>query len=325
MEERIFPLFDFFNLFSAFGCNSCWCGSMAHGLINGWVCCSWSRDSVAERDWGLMFSAGFRSRLQEESVHLEGATVDHVCSAKTVQMIFNGEISMPGLVKGKCCWCSFLCTPTVLRVALVRTPPEIIIKEFTLAHHKENKNQFHRPLFSQEMTNKVETQFQCRHLQEGRRLWVLQNRWIFRRIQWLDIQDSKFRSCNSTNSLIPMILGLEDTIQKSSYNLFWFSIGCNVMDQRSGNGWCIGRIEVLAISLWKIIFQISRCWTRRWLLLWTRSSRIPNWRRRSASKSRKPPKGLVSTRKTDRLHDLRVLSSDWCSWYSVGFCYSSWR
>ena len=37
--------------------------------------------------------------------------------------------------------------------------PEIIIKEFTIAHHKENEDQFHklqgRGLFSQEMTNKV--------------------------------------------------------------------------------------------------------------------------------------------------------------------------
>ena len=47
-------------------------------------------------------------------------------------------------------------------------------KEFTLAHHKENEHQFHkqqgRGLVSQEMTNKKEAQFQCRHLQEGRRL-----------------------------------------------------------------------------------------------------------------------------------------------------------
>ena len=52
--------------------------------------------------------------------------------------------------------------------------PEIILKEFTLAQHKENKDQFHKlqgqGLFSQEMTNKIETQFQCRHLQEGHRL-----------------------------------------------------------------------------------------------------------------------------------------------------------
>ena len=49
---------------------------------------------------------------------------------------------------------------------------EIILKEFSLAHHKENEGQFHkkqdRKLCSQEMTNTLETQFQCRHLQEGR-------------------------------------------------------------------------------------------------------------------------------------------------------------
>ena len=37
-------------------------------------------------------------------------------------------------------------------------------------------------------------------------------------------------------------------------------------------------------------FQILRCWTRRLLLLRSRSSRIPNSRRRSASRSRKPQK-----------------------------------
>ena len=39
-------------------------------------------------------------------------------------------------------------------------------------HHKENEDQFlnlqGRRLFLQEMTNKTEAQFQCRHLQEGR-------------------------------------------------------------------------------------------------------------------------------------------------------------
>ena len=46
--------------------------------------------------------------------------------------------------------------------------------EINLAHHTVNEDQFHRlqgrGLFSQEMTNKVEKQFQCRHLQEGSRL-----------------------------------------------------------------------------------------------------------------------------------------------------------
>ena len=41
-----------------------------------------------------------------------------------------------------------------------------------------------RRLSSQEMTSKIEAQFQCRHMQEGRRQWVLQHRWTFRRILW---------------------------------------------------------------------------------------------------------------------------------------------
>ena len=39
----------------------------------------------------------------------------------------------------------------------------------------------------------------------------------------------------------------------------------------------------------QIIFQISRCWTRRLFLFWTRSSRIPS-SRRSVSRNRKPRK-----------------------------------
>ena len=54
----------------------------------------------------------------------------------------------------------------------------------------------------------------------------------------------------------PIILGLENTIQKSSDYLFWSSIGSNVMDQRGGDGWYIGGIEVLAIRVWKEFFQI---------------------------------------------------------------------
>ena len=35
-----------------------------------------------------------------------------------------------------------------------------------------------------------------------------------------------------------------------------------------------------------------------------------------------PERGPVSTRKTDRLHELRLLSCNWCSWYSIGLCWS---
>ena len=82
--------------------------------------------------------------------------------------------------------------------------PEIIIKEFNLTMYKENLEQSHKlqgeGIFSQEMTNKIEAQFQCRHLQEGRRLWVLQYWSNFRWILCLNSKDSKYRKCNSTKS-----------------------------------------------------------------------------------------------------------------------------
>ena len=47
--------------------------------------------------------------------------------------------------------------------------PEIILMEFILAQHQERQDQFHKQQeqgpYSQEMTNNIEAQFQCRHLQ----------------------------------------------------------------------------------------------------------------------------------------------------------------
>ena len=54
-----------------------------------------------------------------------------------------------------------------------------------------------------------------------------------------------------------IILGVKNSIQKSSDYLFWFPIGCHVMDQRCWDGWFSGWIAILAIGLWKE-FQIFR-------------------------------------------------------------------
>ena len=81
----------------------------------------------------------------------------------------------------------------------------------------------------------------------------------------------------------------KDKIQESSDYLFWLSIGHRVMDQRSGDGRFIGWIKNRRDQFLGRIFQISKCWTRRLLLLWTKSSCIPSSRRRSASRS-KPKK-----------------------------------
>ena len=135
---------------------------------------------------------------------------------------------------------------------LPRNPSQGI--HYGVAHEtrRERHNQFHEqqeqgPL-SQEMTSKIKAQFQCGCLWEGHWPWVRQYQWKFRRSLSLDSTDSRYRSCNSTNSLRHVHYLLEDKIQESSDYLFWFSIGHDVMDQRSGDGWFIGRIEILAIN-----------------------------------------------------------------------------
>ena len=102
--------------------------------------------------------------------------------------------------------------------------------------------------------------------------------------------DSRFRNCNSTNSLLhnhswcgrydskikwlPFVIFHRMTCCGSKKLRWWFLwTSLNPRDQ----------------IVWRI-FQTSRCWTRRLLLLWTRSSRIPSSRRRSASRSRKAQK-----------------------------------
>ena len=66
------------------------------------------------------------------------------------------------------------------------------------------------------------------------------------------------------------------------------------------------------------ICQTLRCWTRWLPRLWTISPGFPLKKRRSASRSRTTQKkGPVSERETNRLHDLRLHSSDWCSWHSI--------
>ena len=54
--------------------------------------------------------------------------------------------------------------------------------------------------------------------------------------------DSRCRNCNSTSFLHVLHFMLEDKNQKPSDYLFWFSIGSNVMDQKSGDGRFIEQI-----------------------------------------------------------------------------------
>ena len=83
---------------------------------------------------------------------------------------------------------------------------EIILKEFNLTTCQETDEQSleqkGRRLVTQVKTDKIMAQLQCRHLRQGCRIQVLQYRRIYRRTTWSDSKDSKYRNCNSTNSLI---------------------------------------------------------------------------------------------------------------------------
>ena len=88
--------------------------------------------------------------------------------------------------------------------------------------------------------------------------------------------------------------------------------------------------EVLAISFSEYFFQISRCWTRRLPMLWTRSSRSPSSRRTSVSRNRKLRKRTVSFEE-DRSLSWSTTTFEWLALNTViGFCWfilccSSWR
>ena len=43
-----------------------------------------------------------------------------------------------------------------------------------------------------------------------------------------------------------------------------------------------------------------------------------HFKKKVSFEEQKAKKGPLSSRKTDRFHDLRLLSSDWRSWYSIG-------
>ena len=99
--------------------------------------------------------------------------------------------------------------------------PVIILKEFTLAQQQENEDQFHKQqgqgLFSQEMTNKIETQFKCRPAE----------------LQGRTAKTAQIWNCNS------LIFGLVCTPFRyaiESYVADREMVDCNVMDQGSGDG-----------------------------------------------------------------------------------------
>ena len=91
-------------------------------------------------------------------------------------------------------------------------------------------------------TDKIKAQFQCRHLRQGRWLWVPQYRGYYRRATWSDSKDNKYRNCSSTNSLIHK------------------SFQCGKFDSKIK--W------LLVLIFHRMLCCGSKKW--RWVILWTR-------------------------------------------------------
>ena len=156
-------------------------------------------------------------------------------------------------------------------------------------------------------------------------LRVLNIQLIFRRTTWSDNKDSKFRNYNSKGSLIQhhSWCGKQDSKHRFQMVLIFRRKLC--YGSQKWKWLILGWAGILTISDWKGFSKFRGRLPR----LWTRSFWIPSSKRRLASRNRKPKRGPVPARKTDRLHDLRLLSSHWCSWHSICFCwfilcYSPW-
>ena len=178
---------------------------------------------------------------------------------------------------------------------------------------QKNEGQFHkqqgRRLFSQEMTNKIETQFECRDLQEGRRQWSQEYRWSFRRILWLDSKDSKCRNGNSTNSLI------HDQFRFGRYDSKIKWLLEELKSWRSAPGKNFPTFEMLDAKIASALNKIIQ------------NSQFKKKVSLEEQKGQKEDRFLRG--RQIAFHGLRLLSSDWCSWYCMRsrwfiLCHPSW-
>ena len=121
------------------------------------------------------------------------------------------------------------------------------------------------------------------------------------------VKTAGYRNLNLRNSLLHPLFGLEDTIQKPGDYLFWFSFGGYIMDQRSRGGrvqWTklkssrsiagkkFPNLEMLDAKIASVFKQDH--------------PELPLQEEGQSRGTESPESGPVSTRKTDRLHYLRL-------------------
>ena len=117
-----------------------------------------------------------------------------------------------------------------------------------------------------------------------------------------------------------IIFVLEDVIQNPCEFLFRFSIGSYVMDQRSGDGRFGGWIKIIAINKGYSFPEFWNAGRENCFCSEQDHPEFPLQKEGQSGGTESSERGSVPSRKTDRLHDLRLLSSHWCSWYSSWLC-----
>ena len=161
----------------------------------------------------------------------------------------------------------------------------------------------------------IEILFQRRDLQGNCQPWILSFRQKNHRIIRLLSKDCKSRSFFSINSPSNVYM-LEDKLQNLSKCLFRFSLGGCVMDQRSGDGRFGGWFKIIAI--FSGLYSCPEFWDAgRENCIFSEQGHLEfplQWKGQSGG-TESSARGSVPSRKTDRSHDLRLLSSDWRSWY----------
>ena len=135
-------------------------------------------------------------------------------------------------------------------------------------------------LVTQLKTEKSKPQFQCRHLRQGRWLRVLQYRWNYCRTAWSVNNDSKYRKCNSTSFLHLLSFFCQKIrfkTQVTTCSDFLSDAVVKVVEMvDSWDEFESSR----SVSLWEGLSKFSRCWSRRLLRLWTRSSQNFQFKRK---------------------------------------------
>ena len=159
-------------------------------------------------------------------------------------------------------------------------------------------------------TDKIMAQFQCRLLRQDRWPLVVQYRWNYTRIMWSDSKDSKCRNLQLDKFTPPASFLVWKTRFKTQV-MMWI--------KRSGDGWFFGWAKIFTISIQERFSGFWDAGRKDCLGCQQDHPEFPVQKKGQPRGAECPTRGPVPERETNRLHDLRLLSSDCCSWHSVRF------